>query len=103
MNETASSTVIKMRKELDEMLNATRAGSLPFVIGLLVAVLPLPGLTASTAAALPYSLVLSPRPTSSASAGTVTGQFGGVPVGGTYSGTTSSGTLTLTVKGMTFV
>jgi hypothetical protein len=70
---------------------------------LLVAVLSIPGLAASTALALPYNLVLSPRPTPSVSTGTVIGQFGGVPVAGTYSGNSSSGTLTLTAKWTTFV
>jgi len=69
---------------------------------LLVAILSIPGWAASTAVALPYNLVLSPRPTSSVSTGTLIGQFGGVPVAGTYTGNSSSGTLTLTVKGTTF-
>ena len=70
---------------------------------LLVAILSTPGLAASTAVALLYNLVLSPRPTSSVSTGTVIGQFGGVLIAGTYNGTLSSGTSTLTVKGTTFV
>jgi hypothetical protein len=70
---------------------------------LLVAILSIPVLAASTSVVLPYNLVLSPRPTSSVSTGTVMGPFGGVPVSGTYSGNSSSGTLTLTVKGTTFV
>jgi hypothetical protein len=56
---------------------------------LLVAILSIPGLAASTAMALPYNLVLSSRPTPSVSTGTVIGQFGGVPVAGTYSGNSS--------------
>jgi hypothetical protein len=69
---------------------------------LLGAVLAVPGVAAATAAALPYNLVLSPRPTSSPSTGTIVGQFGGVPVAGAYRGNSASGTLTLTVKGPTF-
>ena len=70
---------------------------------LVVAILSIPGSAALTGPALPYNLVLSPRPTSSVSTGTAMGQFGGVPVAGTYSGNSSSGTLTLTVNGTTFV
>ena len=70
---------------------------------LLVSGFSVPGSAASTAGALPYNLVLSPRPTSSSGAGTVTGRFGGVSVEGTYNGNSSSGTFTLTVKGATFV
>jgi len=70
---------------------------------LLVAILAIPGSAASVATGLPYNLILSPRPASSASTGTVIGQFGGVPVAGTYNGNSSRGTLTLTVKGTAFV
>lgn len=68
---------------------------------LLVAGLSIPGV-AGPSAALPYNLVLSPRPSSSSSTGTVMGQLGGVPVTGAYYGNASSGTLTLNVKGMAF-
>jgi hypothetical protein len=81
--------------------NGDALGRLVLVM-LLGAILSIPGVAAATAAALPYNLVLSPRPTSSLSTGMVVGQFGGVPVAGTYSGNSSSGTLTLTVKGSTF-
>lgn len=60
-----------------------------------------PGSAASTAG-LPYNLTWSPRPGPASSTGTVTGKFGGVPVKGTYSGSMSSGALTLTVDGATF-
>jgi hypothetical protein len=66
-----------------------------------VAVL-IPGWAASSAA-LPYNLVLSPKPSPSSSTGMVIGQFGGVPVTGAYSGDASSGSLILNVKGMAFV
>ena len=63
----------------------------------------MPGLAVQAAPGLPYNLVLSPRPATSASTGTVMGQFGGVPVAGTYNGNSSRGTLTLTVEGTAFV
>jgi hypothetical protein len=64
-----------------------------------------PAGSAAALGALPYNLVLSPRPTAgpTPSAGTVTGQFGGVPVQGTYSGRATAGTITLMVRGVVFV
>ena len=68
---------------------------------LVVAAIAIPGWAASSAA-LPYNLVLSPKPSPSASTGTAIGQLGGVPVTGTYSGNATSGSLILNVKGMAF-
>jgi hypothetical protein len=52
--------------------------------------------------ALPYNLVFSPRPGTVPSTGTVVGQFGGVPVGGRYSGNSFSGTVAYAARDMAF-
>lgn len=60
----------------------------------LATVLALPA-AAHPRAGFPYSLTF-------ASDGTITGRFGGVPVTGTYAGTSSSGTFVLMVDGQVF-